>query len=83
MISTLYVEDEAPSLMAVSTPVAVTVVVTVISVDAKITNGLKEKLLALEFPVAVTLVVCEVTVMESFLYFRKGYHVISFCSMAT
>ena len=46
-----------PSLITVYAPVAVTVVVTVISVDAKITSGLKEKLLALELPVAVTFVV--------------------------
>jgi hypothetical protein len=49
--------------MAVSAPVAMTVVVTVISVDAKITKGLNENDLALELPVAVTLVVWLVTVI--------------------
>jgi len=40
------------------------------SVEAKITIGLKENVVALPFPVAVTFVVCDVTVILWALYVK-------------
>jgi len=61
---TLYVDDVVPSLSVVSTPVALTVEVTTISVEAKITIGLNENVRALLLPWVVVFVVCDVTVMH-------------------
>ena len=60
---TLYLVAPVPSTSVVSTPVAMTVDVTTMSVEAKITIGLNEKTNELPLPVVVTLVVWLVTVI--------------------
>ena len=66
-ISKLQLVAPVPSVRTVSIPVAVTLVTTCKSVDAKMTIGLNENVRVLPLPVVVTFFTWDVTVISEFL----------------